>query len=51
MNREHRQQAARESNSLRLDQMKMRAECVEKLKVLAVQEVRQRYTSETPQYR
>lgn len=31
--------------------MKRRAECVEKLRILAVQELRHRYTSETPQYR
>lgn len=31
--------------------MKKRAECVDKLRMLAIQEVKQRYTSDTPQYR
>ena len=31
--------------------MKKRAECVDKLRLLAIQEVKQRYTSDTPQYR
>lgn len=51
MQREHRQEAARSSNSIRLEQMKKRAECVDKLKLLAIQEVKQRFTSDTPQYR
>ena len=47
---EHRKMVARSNNETRLEKMKKRNECIEKLKILAINRLQNQFNRGTPQY-
>ena len=48
---DHRKMVARSNNETRLEKMKKRNECIDNLKVLAINRLQSDYTADSPQYR